>query len=181
MTLSIAAWDESTGQLGAVIASSSISVSSRCLHWRPEVGIALSQNITDPRLGPQMLALVADGADVEEAMATTVKSSPYSHYRQLALVDSEGNTACFTGEAALGCFAMAQGRHCVAAGNLLAQESVPEAMVQGFENSDGSLGSRLLAAMLAGVEAGGEAGPLHSAGLLITAEPSWKICYPCST
>ena len=57
MTLSIAAWDQSSGQLGAAISSSSISVASRCLHWHPGVGIALSQNITDPRLGPRLLAI----------------------------------------------------------------------------------------------------------------------------
>ncbi|GAF98132.1 unnamed protein product, partial [marine sediment metagenome] len=50
MTLSIAAWDENTGQLGTIVSSSSISVASRCLHWRAGIGIALSQNITDPRL-----------------------------------------------------------------------------------------------------------------------------------
>ena len=58
MTLSIAAWDQKSGQLGAAIASSSISVASRCLHWRAGIGIALSQNITDPRLGPRLLTLL---------------------------------------------------------------------------------------------------------------------------
>ena len=175
MTLSIAAWDEDTGQLGAVISSSSISVSSRCLHWRAGVGIALSQNITDPRLGPRMLALLADGVEVSAAVDAVVHSTPYIQYRQLGLVDAHGNTARYTGAGVLGCFASAEGRHCVAAGNLLANEAVPAAMVGSFESSAGSFGSRLLAALLAGVDAGGEAGPLHSAGLLIGGEPSWPL------
>ena len=173
MTLSIAAWDETSGQLGAIISSSSISVSSRCLHWRPAVGIALSQNITDPRLGPRMLALLDDGLEVNAAIDAVVASTPYIQYRQLGLINTKGQTGLFTGNAVLGCFASAEGRHCVAAGNLLANESVPAAMVEGFEQSSGNFGSRLLSALVAGVEAGGEAGPLHSAGMLIGGEPSW--------
>jgi uncharacterized Ntn-hydrolase superfamily protein len=175
MTLSIAAWDQATGQLGAIISSSSISVSSRCLHWRPGTGIALSQNITDPRLGPRLLALLADGVDVKSAMDAVVHSTAYIGYRQLGLIDACGNTARYTGDRVLGCFASAEGRHCVAAGNLLANGSVPAAMITGFEESMGSLGSRLLAALVAGAQAGGEAGPLHSAGMLIGGEPSWPM------
>lgn len=68
MTLSIAAWDRETGQLGAAISSSSISVASRCLHWSPGIGIALSQNITDPRLGPRLLSLLEEGIEVGAAI-----------------------------------------------------------------------------------------------------------------
>ena len=175
MTLSLAAWDQASGQLGAVISSSSISVASRCLHWRSGVGIALSQNITDPRLGPRLLGLLADGVDAETAMQAVSHSSPHIHYRQLGLVDAAGNTALYTGEGVLGCFASASGRHCVAAGNLLANESVPVAMVEAFTSSEGDFGSRLLGALEAGIAAGGEAGPLHSAGLLIGGEPSWPV------
>lgn len=175
MTLSIAAYDEVTGQLGAIIASSSVSVSSRCLHWRSGVGIALSQNITDPRLGPRMLALLADGVKVAAAVDAVVHSTPYIQYRQLGLIDMQGSTGRYTGTAVLGCFASAEGRHCVAAGNLLANDSVPIAMIQSFETTSGNFGSRLLAALVAGVSAGGEAGPLHSAGMLIGGEPSWPL------
>jgi len=175
MTLSIAAWDEVTGQLGAAISSSSISVSSRCLHWQPGVGIALSQNITDPRLGPRMLNLLQDGVEVAAALDAVVQSTPYIKFRQLGLVDSNGNTGLFTGDAVLGCFASAQGKHCVAAGNLLANESVPAAMISAFEQASDSFGSRLLGALCAGVKAGGEAGSLHSAGMLLGGDPSWPL------
>lgn len=173
MTLSIAAWDRETGQLGAAISSSSVSVASRCLHWRPGIGIALSQNITDPRLGPRLLSLLEDGIGVAAAIETVVQSTPHIEFRQLGLVDGHGNTGLFTGDAVLGCFASAEARHCVAAGNLLDNTQVPTAMVEAFTQSSGSFGSRLLGALIAGVKAGGEAGPLHSAGLLIGGEPSW--------
>jgi uncharacterized Ntn-hydrolase superfamily protein len=175
MTLSIAAWDRETGQLGAAITSSSISVASRCLHWRPGIGIALSQNITDPRLGPRLLSLLDDGIEVGTAIDTVAQSTPQIEFRQLGLVDSRGNTALFTGNAVLGCFASAEGRHCVAAGNLLDNDQVPAAMIEAFTRPSGSFGSRLLGALMAGVDAGGEAGSLHSAGLLIGGEPSWPL------
>lgn len=175
MTISIAAWDENSGQVGAAISSSSISVASRCLHWRPQVGVALSQNITDPRLGPRMLSLLKDGVSVENAIEAAVRSTPFADYRQLALIDTQGNTGLFNGDGVLGCFASAMGRHCVAAGNLLDNEGVPEAMIESFEQSAGAFGSRILNALKAGIDAGGEAGPLHSAGLLIGGEVSWPL------
>ncbi len=175
MTLSIAAWDEHSGQLGAAISSSSISVASRCLHWRPGVGIALSQNITDPRLGPRMLELLADGVATEAAVQAVAASTPYINYRQLGLVDARGTGALYTGDAVLGCFGSAAGKHCIAAGNLLANTEVPLAMVHAFESAEGSFGQRVVEALVAGVKAGGEAGPLHSAALLIGGEPSWPL------
>jgi len=175
MTLSIAAWDRESGQLGAAISSSSISVGSRCLHWQSGVGIALSQNITDPRLGPRMLSLLDDGVAVKAAIEAVVQSTPHIRFRQLGLIDCHGNTGTFTGDSVLGCFSSAAGRDCVAAGNLLDNEEVPAAMVKAFENSSGSFGRRVLDALVAGVEAGGEAGALHSAGLLIGGKPSWPL------
>lgn len=175
MTLSIAAWDHATGQFGAAISSSSISVASRCLHWRPGIGIALSQNITDPSLGQHMLSLLAEGVSVDDAVKATVKSTPHAQYRQLALVGEGGRSGLFTGDLVLGCFSSAQGKHCVATGNLLDNEGVPTAMVNSFENSSGTFGQRILDALKAGVDAGGEAGPLRSAGLLIGGKLSWPL------
>jgi uncharacterized Ntn-hydrolase superfamily protein len=176
MTLSIAAWDHTTGQPGAAISSSSISVSSRCLHWRHGTGIALSrQNITDPRLGQHMLSLLSEGVSVEDAVKATVQSTAYAQYRQLALIGGDGKIGLFTGDKVLGCNSSASGKHCVAAGNSLDNEGVPAAMIDSFENSSGSFGKRVLDALKAGVDAGGEAGPLHSAGLLIGGEPTWPI------
>ena len=175
MTLSIAAWDERSGQLGAAISSSSISVASRCLHWRSGVGIALSQNITDPRLGPRLLSLIDDGVDVRAALDAVSHSTPHIRFRQLGLIDSRGNTGVYTGDGVLGCFASAEGKHCVATGNLLASEDVPAAMIHAFENSNGDFGTRVLGALVAGLDAGGEAGPVHSAGLLLGGKPSWPL------
>jgi uncharacterized Ntn-hydrolase superfamily protein len=67
------------------------------------------------------------------------------------------------------------GEHAAAAGNLLAHEEVPAAMIATFEASQGHLAVRLLRALRAGADRGGEAGPIHSAGLLVVREVSWPI------
>jgi uncharacterized Ntn-hydrolase superfamily protein len=56
---------------------------------------------------------------------------------------------------------------------MLASRDVPKAMLRAFEAAEGSLAERLMRAMLAGQAAGGEEGPVHSAGLLVVGELSW--------
>lgn len=76
---------------------------------------------------------------------------------------------------ALGTVSEAHGPGVASAGNLLHNETVPQAVVDAFLASRGHLAARLLAAMRAGVEAGGEAGPIHSAGLKVADEVAWPI------
>ena len=96
-------------------------------------------------------------------------------HRQLVVVDAAGRTAVWSGRHALGVHASAEGRDCAAAGNLLAHLGTPHVMVAAFETYVGDLGIRLMAALTAGLAAGGEAGPVHSAGLLVAAGEPWPI------
>ena len=92
-------------------------------------------------------------------------------YRQLTVVDVNGNTAHHTGANILGTNAVVEGADCLAAGNLLATTKVPQAMVDGFAaNPSEHLAERLLRAIEAGVAAGGEEGPTHSACLIVADE-----------
>lgn len=175
MTFSIAARCEQTGAFGVAISSSSPCVASRCAYTRAKVGAALSQNITDPRLGPQMLDLLANGRSTAEALAGTVASTEHSTWRQLILIGSVGAPAIHTGGEALGICAQSLGEHCAAAGNLLANDTVPAAMVKAFEQAQGSLADRLLQSLEAAVATGGEAGPVHSMGLQVSSEVSWPV------
>jgi uncharacterized Ntn-hydrolase superfamily protein len=88
-------------------------------------------------------------------------------------LDAANAPAAFTGASALGTLASVVGEHAACAGNMLASTDVPEAMLRAFERAEGSLAERLMRAMLAGQEAGGEEGPVHSAGLLVVGELSW--------
>lgn len=175
MTFSIAARCAKTGQFGIAISSSSPAVAARCAHVRAGVGAVASQNITDPRLGPAALDLMAGGKSASEAIGALVAARANIDHRQLAAIDAKGGTSVFSGSATLGTHATAQGRDCIAAGNLLASTEVPAAMVAAFEGSAGDLGDRLLSALMAGLAAGGEAGPVHSAGMVIVHEVAWPV------
>jgi uncharacterized Ntn-hydrolase superfamily protein len=173
MTFSIVARCADTGQFGVAIASSSPAVAARCAHARAGVGAVSTQNVTNPALGPLMLDRLAGGASATEAVATARDSDRFPDYRQLLAVDGSGNTAVHSGARALGIWTSAEGRDCAAGGNLLENDGVPAAMVKAFETVKGTLGDRLIAALNAAIAAGGEAGPVHSAGLLVADRESW--------
>ncbi|ADG19872.1 DUF1028 domain-containing protein [Paraburkholderia atlantica] len=176
MTFSIVGRCGNTGQLGIAISSSSIAVGARCPWARAGVGVVATQNVTLPALGPQILDLLeSERIAPDAALERALGASEWSEYRQVTVVDSEGRTALFTGKEALGVHHAVAGNQCVAAGNLLAGKPVIDAMVKAFESAHGALADRLLHAMHAAVEAGGEAGPVHSAALKIVDTHVWPI------
>lgn len=175
MTLSLAGRCVETGMLGAAVTSSSICVASRCLFTRAGVGAGLTQNVTDPSLGVQMLDLLEAGADANTAISQVVAEANHIEWRQLVLLDSSGSFALHTGEKVLGRHATAEGKQCVAAANLLANEEVPQTMVTAFEQSSGHLAQRLITALEAGIAAGGEEGPVRSAGVQVVHKVSWPV------
>jgi uncharacterized Ntn-hydrolase superfamily protein len=175
MTFSLAARCSRTGQMAVAVSSSSPAVGARCAHVRAGVGAVTTQNVTDPRLGPRALDLLALGVTAEQACAVLRATAPHAEHRQVTLVDAAGHTACFSGARVLGVNGSARAPNAVAAGNLLANASVPSAIVAAFGTSEGELGGRVLAAMAAGLAAGGEAGPLHSAALLVVDRVAWPV------
>lgn len=175
MTFSISARCPDTGMFAIAISSSSPAVAARCAHARAGVGVVATQNITDPSLGPKGLNLMASGLAAPDALRTLLTDYPTAEWRQVALVDKDGGVAKFSGKHTLGINAMAEGVGAVACGNLLANDQVPAAMVKAFEASKGHIGDRVLTAMKAALDAGGEAGPVHSAGLYIVREVSWPV------
>jgi uncharacterized Ntn-hydrolase superfamily protein len=161
-----------TARLGMVVSSSSPAVAARCAHARPGVGVAASQNVTDPRLGPALLDALADRGDATAALAAVVERAPHAEFRQLVLLGRTGAPAAFTGTAALGRHGHRVGDDCAAAGNLLADEAVLDAMVERFATLPAAaLGDRLLAALAEGREAG----PVRSAGLLMVGDVEWPV------
>jgi uncharacterized Ntn-hydrolase superfamily protein len=177
VTFSLLARCPDTGRLGMVISSSSPAVAARCAHARAGVGVAASQNVTDPRLGQALLtALHGRGGDPGAALDDVVSAAQFIEHRQLVLLNAGGSARAFTGSAALGISGHRIGNGCAVAGNLLADEAVLDAMLASFAASDGGeLGDRLLAGLRAAIDAGGEAGPVHSAGLLMIGEVEWPI------
>ncbi len=175
MTFSLVARCAETGMFGVAISSSSPAVAARCAHARAGVGAVASQNVTDPRLGPRILDLMEGGLTASEAVAEVARTGAFMEYRQVLAVDVAGVTAIHSGANALGIWTQAEGRDVAAGGNLLANDGVPGAMVMAFEAANGHLGDRLLAALKAGLAAGGEAGPVHSAGMMLVDTVSWPV------
>ncbi|MEM7224774.1 MAG: DUF1028 domain-containing protein [Pseudomonadota bacterium] len=176
MTFSISARCPSTGMFGIAVTSSSMAVAARCAFVRAGVGAVATQNITDPRLGPRGLDLMAAGADAEAALATMLAEHDYPDYRQLVLIDKQGGTAHHSGTKTLGRHKVAAGSGVVAAGNLLADEGVPQTMIAAFDAArEQELPARLLAAMAAGLAAGGEEGEIHSAGMVVADDAAWPM------
>ncbi|KEA53845.1 hypothetical protein DT73_04125 [Mangrovibacter sp. MFB070] len=175
MTLSISARCPETGQLGIAISSSSIAVGSRCPWLLSGVGAVSSQNITLPSLGQQILAKLSEGLAPEQAMRQTLAEDRFREYRQVAVIDASGTTSVFSGEQTLGIHHTVQGNNCVAAGNLLANPQVINAMVEAFESSTGELAARLITALQAGINMGGEAGSEHSAAVKVVDDYTWPV------
>jgi uncharacterized Ntn-hydrolase superfamily protein len=175
MTFSLVARCPDTGMFGVAISSSSPAVAARCSYARAGVGAVASQNVTDPSLGPMALDLMAGGLSAPEAVAEVKRRGRFIEYRQVLAVDRNGQTAIHSGPNSLGIWTQAQAENVASGGNMLANDGVPQAIVEGYLSARGHIGGRLIAAMRAGLAAGGEAGPVHSAGLKIVDKVSWPV------
>ena len=176
MTFSLAARCPETGMFGVVVSSSSVCVTSRCAWVRAGVGAATSQNVTDPRLAKLGLDLLQQGHGAASAMAQMVAAGRFPEYRQLSIVDADGAVAHHSGAKTLGCHASATGSGCIAAGNILKSERVPQAMIDAFLSARGEhMAERVLRGLEAGLAAGGEEGSVRSAGMLVVDRWTWPI------
>jgi uncharacterized Ntn-hydrolase superfamily protein len=176
MTFSIAGRCARTSMLGCVVTTSNMGVGSRCAWAEAGVGAALTQNRTDPRLGPIMLGHLRSGRAPEAIIKELETSDPNLHWRQLALIDKDGRGAFFTGAKITSIAKGRVGRDCVAAGNILRTTQVVDAMVESFEQNEAQpLAERLVRAIEAGLAAGGELKQLKSAGLLVVHKESFPF------
>jgi uncharacterized Ntn-hydrolase superfamily protein len=174
VTFSLLARDGST--FGMVVCSSSPAVASRCVHLRARVGAVASQNVTNPHLGDVALDALAGGADADAALTATLATERHPDYRQLIIVDRTGGTAIHTGAKALGIRHEVRVKDVAAAGNMLREGNVITALVDGYTSSAAStFEQRLLDGLSAAIAAGGEAGPVHSAGLQVVDDVPWPV------
>jgi uncharacterized Ntn-hydrolase superfamily protein len=176
MTFSLVGRCERTGAAGAVIASASMAVAARCAAVRAGVGAVCSQSTTDPRLRGELLDAIASGMPAGDALAALVGRAADVAFRQLVVVDADGGAAGYSGERALGVATDVRAAGAAAAGNLLADAGVPAAMLAAFQDRAGDdLGDRLIAALQAGLAAGGEVSPVRSAGMLVAEAQPWPV------
>ncbi|MGH7504256.1 MAG: DUF1028 domain-containing protein [Longimicrobiales bacterium] len=180
-TFSILGYDPATGEVGGAVQSRVFSVGNGVLWAEAGVGAVATQAIVDVSYGPQAIALLRDGVAPEQVVRQVWEADPdprpedwSKQGRQFAVIDAHGNIAAFTGPSATewaGHRSCAKaGTHCTAQGNILAGEAVVDGMVRAFEETEGHLSLRLLAALEAGQAAGGDRRGMQSAAMLIVKE-----------
>ena len=176
MTFSVVGMCRQTGMFGAAVTTSSIGVGSRCPFAQAGVGAVLTQHRTDPRLGPRGLELLAAGHSASQVISVLAQDNPTIGWRQLAIIDRQGETAYYHGDRISSIHAAAQGNAVCAIGNILRSEDVPQAMVEAFgQEPKAHLAERLLRALEAGLEAGGELKQVKSAALLVVHEQPFPL------
>ncbi|MCH7633646.1 MAG: DUF1028 domain-containing protein [Proteobacteria bacterium] len=176
MTFSLVGMCRRTGMFGAAVTTSNMNVGTRCPFARAGVGAVLTQNRTDNRLGPKGLALLEDGKSAPEVIDALVADNPTIGWRQLAVVDRDGDTGFHHGDRITSIHAAAEGDGCCAIGNVIRNEDIPQKMVDAFEGSaDAHLAERLLRALEAGLAAGSEFKQIKSAALLVVHEEPFPL------
>jgi uncharacterized Ntn-hydrolase superfamily protein len=175
VTFSLLGRCPATGQLGAAVTTSDIAVGARVPWAAAEVGAVVTQNRTDPRLGPLLLDALRVGIAPAGAVMRTIEAHPHPDWRQLGVLDAGGNVGHFTGERAGRAAGAAPGPDCLAVGNMLTNDAVLPAIASGFTAADGELAGRLIAGLRAGQRAGGETAPLRSAAVLVVERESFPL------
>jgi uncharacterized Ntn-hydrolase superfamily protein len=167
LTYSLVARDPESGELGVAVQSHWFSVGSIVAWARAGVGAVATQSVAEPAYGPRLLERLAGGESVDAALAAELAADEVERFRQVAVVDGAGEVAVHTGE---GCIAHAghqRGNGFSAQANMMDSPAVWPAMAAAFKSASGPLAERLLAALEAGEDAGGDVRGRQSAALLV--------------
>lgn len=169
-TFSIVAHDPAAGEWGVAVASKVLAVGAFVPWAEAEVGALATQAHTNPAYGRDGLILLDAGFTAEQVVEILTELDEESSYRQLGVVDTRGRAGAHTGDDADDWKGHLVGESYCVQGNLLVGEEVVEAMAAAFEDAEGNLARRLLAALEAGDAAGGDSRGKQSAALLIVSE-----------
>lgn len=172
MTFSIIGRCARTGAFGAAITTSDLAVGGRCVRLRHGKGAMLSQHRTDSRLGDLGIALLAEGKSAQDTVTSVCNSTKDIEWRQIGALDAKGRAAAYHGRRMYSIYTHSIEKDCLALGNILANETVTRHMAGAFVRDPSlPLGERLMQALEAGRDAGGEiVGPLRSAAVRVTGE-----------
>lgn len=173
-TFSIVASDPETGELGVAVQSKFIAVGAVVPWAKAGVGAVATQAWANTTFGPQGLALLAQGKSPQKAIDALLEADRKNpggpERRQVAVINAKGEAATYTGARCLDWAGGKTGDNYAVQGNILAGKAVVDAMASAFEKAEGDLGERMIAALAAGQEAGGDRRGRQSAALLIVRE-----------
>ena len=169
-TFSIAAFDPETDSLGVAVQSKFLAVGSVVPWARAGIGAVATQAIANFNYGPRGLDLMAEGRTAEETLEALTSADEGRDHRQLGVVDARGRAATYTGSECFDWAGGVTGEYYAAQGNILVGRETVDAMAKAYEGTEGDLAARLLAALDAGQEAGGDSRGRQSAALLVVRE-----------
>ena len=166
MTFSVLARDPGTGELGIAVSSCILAVGRAVPSARPGVGVVAVQARSRRGLGVTLLGGLAEGATPAELVRRAAHAAEDAD-RQIAVLDASGRVAADTGQGSFPVSGHLVGDGFSVQGNMLASADVLPAMSQAFAAARGGLADRLLAALTAGQDAGGDLRGRQSAALLV--------------
>ena len=166
-TYSIVGYDPIAREWGVAVQSKFLAVGAVVPWAQAGVGAVATQSYANTSVGPNGLALMAQGSSAQNTLDQLIAADDGREHRQVGLVDAQGRAATFTGT---GCPAWAGGltsAYCAAQGNILVSGATVEALVKTFEQTQGELADRLVAALAAGQAVGGDRRGQQSAAILV--------------
>lgn len=171
-TFSIVGYDPDNGDLGVAVQSNFFAVGAVVPWAEAGVGAIATQSWANTTYGPNGLKLLKSGLSAEQTLARLIEDDPGRATRQVGIVDAKGNVANYTGEECNKWAGAVSGENYTAQGNILAGEAVVTAMGKAFEETAGELADKLMAALFAGQEKGGDTRGEQSAALLVVRKNS---------
>jgi len=166
-TFSIVARDASTGQMGVGVQSHWFSVGADVSWAEAGVGAVATQAFADPSYGPKGLGLMRSGKSAPEALNQLIAADPQEAVRQVAMVDAQGRVAVHTGKRCTEFAGHKTGKGYSVQANFMLNDTVPSAMSKAFEKAEGELADRIMAALDAAQEAGGDIRGEQSAAMVV--------------
>lgn len=178
-TYSIVARDAKTGEMGVAVQSHWFAVGTLVSWGKSGVGVVATQSLVNPAFGPEGLRLMEEGFSANEVLAQLVPKDSGKAYRQVAFLDHEGNVATHTGESCIAAASHAVGDQFSVQANMMLNSKVVPAMKNAFEaNAQLPLAERMIKAMEAAEQAGGDIRGKQSAALVVVGptkvEQPWK-------
>lgn len=170
MTFSIVGYDPNEKEWGIAVQSKFLGVGAVVPWARAGAGAIATQSYANTAYGPKALELLAQGKSAQETLELLLRDDPEKEMRQVGVIDANGNAATFTGRKCYHWAGGITGAYFAAQGNILVDEQTVKSMANTFERSEGTLAERLLAALNAGQEAGGDRRGKQSAALLVVKE-----------
>lgn len=175
-TYSIVAYDSTSGEIGVAVQSHWFSVGTVVCWGEAGVGVVATQSFVNVSFGPRGLELLKEGLTPGEAVDKLLSDDEGREYRQLAILDAKGNVAAFTGKNCIQPAGHIVGKGYSVQANLMSNDKIWGAMSKAFENAKGPLAERMVAALEAAENAGGDIRGKQSAALLVfSGKPTGKI------